>query len=51
MDKVKRNCVVCKKGFVANRYHGLDRKSISEALACPKCRKKYEKGKEKAKDE
>lgn len=39
--KIKRKCVICKQEFMANRYHELDDKSMSEALVCKKHREDY----------
>ena len=43
MEKIKRQCVRCKKGFLANRYYGL-RESMGNVLACPNCREGYIRG-------
>ena len=37
--KVKRNCLICRKESMLNKTHGLDSKSMGEALYCLKCRK------------
>ena len=39
MEKIKRKCASCGKETLLNRYHGLDSKSMNEALRCKKCRK------------
>ena len=50
IPKVKRPCFVCNKIFLANKYHYLDSKSMSEALICPKHRADWLSGKTKDKN-